>query len=39
MLITHASLITWDQPNQIFEDQAVYIENGKIVEICACRDL
>lgn len=39
MLITHASLITWDQPNQILEDQAVYIENGKIVEIGACRDL
>lgn len=32
MLITNATLITWDQPNQVLPDQAVFIENGKIVE-------
>ncbi len=33
MLITHATLITWDEPNQILDGQAVYIEGDRIVEI------
>lgn len=33
MLITNATLITWDEPNQIISDQAVYISAGKIVEL------
>src|SRR5512133_796508 len=33
MLITHAKLITWDRPNQILPDSAIYIEDGRIVEI------
>lgn len=33
MLITNACLITWGEPNQIMEDQAVYISGGKIIEI------
>lgn len=32
MLITNATLITWDEPNQIIPDQAVYISDGKITE-------
>lgn len=32
MLITNATLITWDDPNQVLEDQAVYIRDGLIVE-------
>ena len=33
MLITNGTLITWGKPNRILEDQALYIENGRIVEI------
>lgn len=33
MLITHATLITWEDPNRILEDHAVFIENGKISAI------
>src|SRR5512133_3076406 len=33
MLISNATLITWDTPNQILPDSAVYIEDGRIVEI------
>lgn len=33
MLIINAHLITWEEPNQILEDQAVYVVDGKIVEI------
>jgi cytosine/adenosine deaminase-related metal-dependent hydrolase len=32
MLITNARLITWGEPNQILEDQAVLIGEGKVVE-------
>ncbi|HSQ25832.1 MAG TPA: putative aminohydrolase SsnA [Anaerolineales bacterium] len=39
MLITNATLITWDQPNQVLPDQAIYIQNGKIVEFGASQDL
>lgn len=33
MLITHAKLITWEQPNQILPESAILIQGGKIVEI------
>ncbi len=32
MLIVNANLITWENPNSILGDQAVYIADGKIVE-------
>jgi putative selenium metabolism protein SsnA len=33
MLITHANLITWEDPNRILEDHAIYIEKGLIAVI------
>jgi putative selenium metabolism protein SsnA len=33
MLITHANLITWEEPNRILEDYAVYIEKDLIQAI------
>ncbi|MCL4561139.1 MAG: putative aminohydrolase SsnA [Chloroflexi bacterium] len=33
MLITNATLITWEKPNRILPDHALYIRDGKIVEI------
>ena len=33
MLITNASLITWGEPNQVLEGQALYLENGRIAEM------
>jgi putative selenium metabolism protein SsnA len=33
MLITNANLITWENPNRIMENQAIYIEGGRIKEI------
>ncbi len=30
MLITHARIVTWDQPNQILEDHALFVKNGTI---------
>jgi putative selenium metabolism protein SsnA len=33
MLIINARLVTWDTPNQILPDSAVYVESGRIVEI------
>ena len=33
MLITNGKLITWDDSNQILEGQAIYIADGRIVEI------
>lgn len=33
MLITNGKLITWEESNQILEDQAIYIAEGRIVEI------
>jgi putative selenium metabolism protein SsnA len=33
MLITNATLITWEDPNQILESQAVYLAGGRIVDI------
>jgi predicted amidohydrolase YtcJ len=32
MLITNAHLITWGEPNEILEGQAILIRDGKIVE-------
>lgn len=39
MLITNATLITWDQPNQVLPGQAIYIQDGKIVEFGVGQDL
>lgn len=33
MLITNATLITWDEPNQILDGQAIYLEGDRILEI------
>jgi putative selenium metabolism protein SsnA len=33
MLITHASLITWEDPNRILDDHALFIEGGLIAAI------
>src|SRR5512146_1132495 len=33
MLITNATLITWDTPNQILPDSAIYIQDGRIAEM------
>lgn len=33
MLITNATLITWGEPNQVLEGQALYIDGSKIAEI------
>lgn len=33
MLITRAKLITWTKPNQILEDHALLIQDGKIADI------
>lgn len=32
MLITNANLITWERPNRILTDHALYIEDSRIVE-------
>ncbi len=39
MLITHATLITWEAENRILEDHAILIENGLIREIGTTQDL
>ena len=33
MLIKNASLVTWDSPNQILENHALFIEKDKIIEM------
>ncbi len=33
MLITNATLVTWERPNRILEDQAVYLAGDRIHEI------
>ena len=33
MLITNGKLITWSEPNEILEGQALYIQDGRIAEI------
>jgi len=39
MLITNATLITWGSPNQILENQAIYIDKDKITETGPTSDL
>lgn len=39
MLILHAHLITWKQPNQILDDGAVLVREGLIVEIGSSKEL
>jgi len=39
MLITNAKLITWNEPNQILDDQALLIENTRIHEIDTTQNL
>jgi len=39
MLITNGKLITWEEPNQILEGQALFIEDGLIKEIGPQREL
>ncbi|MCA0453313.1 MAG: putative aminohydrolase SsnA [Chloroflexi bacterium] len=39
MLITNATVVTWGEPNQIFSDHAIYIEQGKIAAIGRSQDL
>lgn len=33
MLITNATLVTWDKPNQIFPGWAIFIKDGKIFDL------
>jgi len=33
LLITNATVVTWGEPNQIYSDYAVYIEDGKIMAL------
>jgi putative selenium metabolism protein SsnA len=33
LLITHATLITWEKDNRLLEDHAIYIQDGLIAEI------
>ena len=33
MLITNARLVTWERPNRILDDHALYIENGTITAL------
>ena len=39
MLITDAALITWESANRVLHDHALLIENGRIKEIGASREL
>ena len=39
MLITHATLVTWDDPNQLIEDGALLIDGGVIQDMGASADL
>ncbi|MBM3180470.1 MAG: putative aminohydrolase SsnA [Chloroflexi bacterium] len=39
MLITNANLITWESPNQVLQNHAVYIENDRIKEISTTKGL
>ena len=33
MLVTHARLVTWGNPNQILDDHAIFIKNGIVKDI------
>lgn len=39
MLITNATVITWGRPNQILENHALHIADGKIAEVGPTADL
>ena len=39
LLITHATLITWEEPNQILPDHALFFENGLIGAIAPSAQL
>lgn len=39
MLITNGTLITWEEPNRILENQAIYISNDRIQEIGLQKEL
>jgi len=39
MIITNGRIVTWGQPNEILEDQALLIQNGVIVKINKLDDL
>ena len=39
MLITNGRIITWGEPNQILEDQAIYISGEQIFEVGSQTDL
>jgi predicted amidohydrolase YtcJ len=39
MLITNGTIITWEQPNRILEDQALTIKDGRIVEMGPQKEL
>lgn len=39
MLVVNGKLITWQQPNQILEGQALYVKDGRIAEIGPQADL
>jgi putative selenium metabolism protein SsnA len=39
MLITNATIITWEKENRLLEDQAIYIENDHIREIDSTTNL
>lgn len=39
MLITNATLITWEEPNRVLPGYAIYIENGKIIALGNSSDL
>ena len=33
MLITNATLVTWEKPNRVLPDWGIYIEDGKIADL------
>ncbi len=39
LLITHATVVTWEEPNRLIEDGALLIEDGLIQEIGSSSDL
>ncbi len=39
MLITHATLITWEEENRILPDHAIYIEDGHIADLGPSKQL
>jgi putative selenium metabolism protein SsnA len=33
MLVTHGNLITWESPNRVLDDHALYIQDGQVVDM------